>query len=97
MMRKRTRKDLTTAVSALKPLWGKMLMVCKDANTMSWRQQDENWEKDVRDEVGLDRDVGGWEDKKRDVHDPGEVDERGRKRKNEKRMGSRVRTWRGGK
>ena len=74
-----------------------MLMVCKDANTMSWRQQDENWEKDVRDEVGLDRDVGGWEDKKSDVHNPGEVDEQGGKCKNEKHAGSRVRTWRGGK
>ena len=33
-------------------------------------------------------DVGGWEDKKRDVHDPGEVDEQGGKHKNEKHAGS---------
>ena len=63
---------------------------------MSWRQQDENWEKgNVQDEVGLDRDVGGWEDKKCDIHDPGEVDKQGRKCKNEKRVGSQMHTWRG--
>ena len=44
-----------------------------EGSTMSWRQQDKNWEKDVQDEVGLDRDVGGWEDKECNIHDPGEV------------------------
>ena len=66
-----------------------------EGSTMSGRQQDQNWEKDVQDKVGLDRDVGGWEDKKHDVHDPGEVDKQGRKRKNEKRAGSWKHTWQG--
>ena len=34
MMRMRMRKDLTMAVSALKPLWGKMLTACKDAKVV---------------------------------------------------------------
>ena len=34
MMRMRMRKDLTMAVSTLKPLWGKMLTVCKDAKVV---------------------------------------------------------------
>ena len=47
MMKMRMRKDLTMAVSTLKPLWGKMLMACKDAKvvqchgsnrTRTWRE-----------------------------------------------------------
>ena len=34
MRRRRMRKDLTKAVSALKPLWGKMLTACKDAKVV---------------------------------------------------------------
>ena len=34
MMRMRMRKDLMMAVSALKPLWGKMLMACKDVKVV---------------------------------------------------------------
>ena len=34
MTRMRMRNDLMTAVSTLKPLWGKMLMVCKDAKVV---------------------------------------------------------------
>ena len=35
-IRKRRRKNLTTAVSTLKPLWGKMLTVCKDVKVVQF-------------------------------------------------------------
>ena len=55
-----------------------------------------NWEKgNVREQVSLDRDVGGGEDKKCAVCDPGKVDKQGRKCKSEKHMGSWMHTWRG--